>query len=224
MIILKLLSEEVFDFSSGQMTQVKAKHLKDRYMWPLQIVQGVVGKIICSTFPFFLFAVCATNFPKSSSCASLSWYVAAYYYSISVFSLKAIVHPKMSGCPKCRWVCCSWEQILLCLTCSPVDPLQWMGAVRMRVQTADKNITIFHFGWTISLCALHYIHALILNLTWCFVHQENSQNAPLVQATLETLLRFLNWIPLGYIFETKLISTLVYKVTRLESLIVTQLI
>lgn len=42
--------------------------------------------------------------------------------------------------------------------------------------------------------------------------QENSQNAPLVHATLETLLRFLNWIPLGYIFETKLISTLVYKV------------
>lgn len=32
MIILKLLSEEVFDFSSGQMTQVKAKHLKDRYI------------------------------------------------------------------------------------------------------------------------------------------------------------------------------------------------
>ena len=28
MIILKLLSEEVFDFSSGQMTQTKAKHLK----------------------------------------------------------------------------------------------------------------------------------------------------------------------------------------------------
>lgn len=42
--------------------------------------------------------------------------------------------------------------------------------------------------------------------------QENSQNAPLVQAMLETLLRFLNWIPLGYIFETKLISTLIYKV------------
>nr|XP_031839444.1 exportin-1 [Nomia melanderi] len=29
MTILKLLSEEVFDFSSGQMTQTKAKHLKD---------------------------------------------------------------------------------------------------------------------------------------------------------------------------------------------------
>lgn len=29
MVILKLLSEEVFDFSTGQMTQTKAKHLKD---------------------------------------------------------------------------------------------------------------------------------------------------------------------------------------------------
>uniref|UniRef100_A0A4W4GHH3 Exportin-1 n=2 Tax=Electrophorus electricus TaxID=8005 RepID=A0A4W4GHH3_ELEEL len=45
----------------------------------------------------------------------------------------------------------------------------------------------------------------------CQFVMENSQNAPLVHATLETLLRFLNWIPLGYIFETKLISTLVYK-------------
>lgn len=45
-----------------------------------------------------------------------------------------------------------------------------------------------------------------------FFTKENSQNAPLVHATLETLLRFLNWIPLGYIFETKLISTLIYKV------------
>lgn len=47
-----------------------------------------------------------------------------------------------------------------------------------------------------------------------FSVKENSQNAPLVHATLETLLRFLNWIPLGYIFETKLISTLVYKVNQ----------
>ncbi len=30
------------------------------------------------------------------------------------------------------------------IICSPVDALQWMGAVRMRVQTADKNITIIH--------------------------------------------------------------------------------
>jgi hypothetical protein len=42
--------------------------------------------------------------------------------------------------------------------------------------------------------------------------KDNSQNAPLVGATLETLLRFLNWIPLGYIFETKLIDALICKV------------
>ncbi|XP_033735453.1 exportin-1-like [Pecten maximus] len=86
MIILKLLSEEVFDFSSGQMTQAKAKHLKDS---------------MCSEFS-------------------------------QIFQL-------------CQFV------------------------------------------------------------------MDNSQNAPLVGSTLETLLRFLNWIPLGYIFETKLISTLIYK-------------
>jgi exportin-1 len=86
MIILKLLSEEVFDFSSGQMTQTKAKHLKDT---------------MCSEFA-------------------------------KIFEL-------------CQFVL------------------------------------------------------------------DNSQNAPLVEANLETLLRFLNWIPLGYIFETKLISTLIFK-------------
>lgn len=31
----------------------------------------------------------------------------------------------------------------------------------------------------------------------------------LIKATLETLLRFLNWIPLGYIFETPIIDTLI---------------
>lgn len=86
MTVLKLLSEEVFDFSSGQMTQAKAKHLKDS---------------MCSEFS-------------------------------QIFQL-------------CQFV------------------------------------------------------------------MDNSQNAPLVGSNLETLLRFLNWIPLGYIFETKLITTLIYK-------------
>ena len=40
---------------------------------------------------------------------------------------------------------------------------------------------------------------------------ERSQNASLVGTTLETLLPFLNWIPLGFIFETNLVSTLVFK-------------
>lgn len=37
----------------------------------------------------------------------------------------------------------------------------------------------------------------------------NSQNISLITVTLETLLRFLNWIPLGYIFETELVLTLI---------------
>lgn len=90
MAILKLLSEEVFDFSSGQLTQTKAKHLKDT---------------MCSEFS-------------------------------QIFQL-------------CQFV------------------------------------------------------------------MDNSQNVPLVAVTLETLLRFLNWIPLGYIFETKLITTLIFKVSCL---------
>ncbi|XP_013415271.1 exportin-1 isoform X2 [Lingula anatina] len=47
--------------------------------------------------------------------------------------------------------------------------------------------------------------------TLCQFVLDNSQNAPLVGSTLDTLMRFLTWIPLGYIFETKLITTLIYK-------------
>lgn len=47
--------------------------------------------------------------------------------------------------------------------------------------------------------------------TLCSFVLENSMNAALIQVTLETLLRFLNWIPLGYIFETTLIETLIFK-------------
>ncbi|KAK7015002.1 CRM1 C terminal-domain-containing protein [Favolaschia claudopus] len=37
---------------------------------------------------------------------------------------------------------------------------------------------------------------------------EEAQKTSLIKATLETLLRFLNWIPLGYIFETMVIDLL----------------
>lgn len=37
---------------------------------------------------------------------------------------------------------------------------------------------------------------------------EKSTKASLIKATLETLLRFLNWIPLGFIFETNIIEVL----------------
>lgn len=43
----------------------------------------------------------------------------------------------------------------------------------------------------------------------CNFIMTNSQNTNLITVTLETLLRFLNWIPLGYIFETDLIPHLI---------------
>ncbi len=43
-----------------------------------------------------------------------------------------------------------------------MDPLQWMGAVRMRVQTADKNITIIHKQSTIVCFGLF----LLVNGVW----------------------------------------------------------
>jgi exportin-1 len=41
---------------------------------------------------------------------------------------------------------------------------------------------------------------------------EKAQKTSLIKATLETLLRFLNWIPLGYIFETAIIDMLLSRV------------
>lgn len=41
---------------------------------------------------------------------------------------------------------------------------------------------------------------------------QEAQKTSLIKATLETLLRFLNWIPLGYIFETTIIDLLLNRV------------
>ena len=41
----------------------------------------------------------------------------------------------------------------------------------------------------------------------------------LIKATLETLLRFLVWIPLGYIFETDIIDQLVNRVRVADGLL-----
>ncbi|BEI79661.1 hypothetical protein CcaverHIS002_0101900 [Cutaneotrichosporon cavernicola] len=45
--------------------------------------------------------------------------------------------------------------------------------------------------------------------TLCNEVLEKANKPSLIKATLETLLRFLNWIPLGYIFETQIIDFLV---------------
>lgn len=52
--------------------------------------------------------------------------------------------------------------------------------------------------------------AEIFNL--CHEVLESAHKTSLISATLQTLLRFLNWIPLGYIFETNLISILCNRV------------
>jgi exportin-1 len=40
-----------------------------------------------------------------------------------------------------------------------------------------------------------------------------AKKSSLIKATLDTLLRFLNWIPLGYIFETTIIDLLLHRVS-----------
>ncbi|GAV00127.1 hypothetical protein RvY_11018 [Ramazzottius varieornatus] len=45
----------------------------------------------------------------------------------------------------------------------------------------------------------------------CLFVLENSTNPALVGETLRTLLLFLNWIPLGYVFETNLVPSLISK-------------
>jgi exportin-1 len=47
---------------------------------------------------------------------------------------------------------------------------------------------------------------------------EEAQKASLVRAALETLLRFLNWIPLGYIFETTIVDVLIQRVSQFVTL------
>lgn len=51
--------------------------------------------------------------------------------------------------------------------------------------------------------------------TLCHTVMEKSGNAELVAATLETLYRFLSWIPVGYIYETNLIDLLTQKFLRI---------
>lgn len=47
----------------------------------------------------------------------------------------------------------------------------------------------------------------------CLEVLEKAQKTSLIRATLETLLRFLNWIPLGFIFETSIIDQLLNRVS-----------
>ncbi len=60
--------------------------------------------------------------------------------------LKIYSYGPQDYCPRFSLVCffIRFGEMCHSIICSSMDPLQWMGAVRMRVQTADKNITIIH--------------------------------------------------------------------------------
>ncbi len=52
-----------------------------------------------------------------------------------------------------------------------MDPLQWMGAVRMRVQTADKNIAVIHTtpghqltSWEVKSCMFIKMNKFIIKM------------------------------------------------------------
>ncbi len=102
----------------------------------------------CSTYNMdFECMVRKTVNPKA--CAfppSCGVYISYSGYILQLSWLKGMVHPKMlkiytsSGHPRWRWVSFFLQQIWRCFVTSLAQ--QWMGAVRMRVQTADKNITI----------------------------------------------------------------------------------
>lgn len=90
-------------------------------------------------------------------------------------------------------------------------PLHWTTKFHQR----QDHITE-HWCWVLpylmAVCYGWRDYSLVLSCNKFDCLQDSSQNAGLVGSTLDTLLRFLNWIPLGYIFETKLIPTLIYKV------------
>ncbi len=82
------------------------------------------------------------------------WSQFFWVYTGVVHHIEEIVHSRWKFVhPRCRWVC-FFIRTNLEKCCSAMDPLQWMGAVRMRVQTADKNITIIHTTPVINWCLI----------------------------------------------------------------------
>ncbi len=85
-----------------------------------------------------------TNFGVCFSHKVIIWLQKTWNKHMDYFyeTFKGIGHPKLKMYSSIRDEDCLflhqiWRN-------SPVDALQWMGAVRMRIQTADKNITIIH--------------------------------------------------------------------------------
>jgi exportin-1 len=54
----------------------------------------------------------------------------------------------------------------------------------------------------------------------CVEVLNNANKASLIKATLETLLKFVGWVPVGYIFETDLIEKLRSKVKNVMAIFI----
>jgi len=85
-----------------------------------------------------------------------------------------------------------------------------LHTLTLYVSIHSHSLCLYSLTLSVHLLSL-YTYPSSISQCVPFFLQENSQNAALVGSTLETLLRFLNWIPLGYIFETNLIRSLIEK-------------
>ncbi len=79
-----------------------------------------------------------------------------------------IGHPKIyspSGCPRCRWVCFRFGEMQRYITCSAMNALQWMGAVRM-MDLFLTNTQFFHINWWTGVV---WIIVMFLSAVWTLI-------------------------------------------------------
>ncbi|KAH9171526.1 CRM1 C terminal-domain-containing protein [Lactarius sanguifluus] len=81
-------------------------------------------------------------------------------------------------------------------------PHNWPTFIPELVESCKTNL---------ALCENNMVILRLLSEELCAEILEEASKTSLVRATLETLLRFLNWIPLGYIFETTIVDVLIQR-------------
>jgi len=100
MAILKLLSEEVFDFSSGQMTQTKAKHLKDtmcsEFSQIFQLCQFVMVSVI--RFSGYILELHECRFGVCHVCSTVAFFMLC---DSSFYTLKRLLDGKTQSSSCC---------------------------------------------------------------------------------------------------------------------------
>ncbi len=113
-----------------------------RWSWLLSSTSTVAARSTSAKGQTFLFP-CSRGFSSLFTAQILPEAIATSFVKFKGSSFRNENLLKMcspSGHPRCGWVCffIRFGEIKHYITCSPMDPQQWMGAVRMRVQT-DKT-------------------------------------------------------------------------------------